>query len=136
VNARRIDRLQECGPGQARTRLRHAQLYLQVAQTVLAEEAGEETTVATGNAVLAAIAASDALCCARAGERYRGGDYRLAADLLERVTGDRRLAGLLRDVLDLKDTGHYGLVDVQLARAKSAVRKAEELVTTATQQVR
>jgi hypothetical protein len=44
VNARRIDRQQECGPGQARTRLRHAQLYLQVSQTVLA-----------------AIAASDAL---------------------------------------------------------------------------
>lgn len=136
MNARRIDRSQECGAGQARTRLRQAQLYLQVAQTVLAEEAGEETTVATGNAVLAAIAASDALCCAMAGERYRGSDHRLAADLLERVTGDRRLAGLLRDVLDLKDIGHYGLVDVQLARAKSAVRKAEELVTTATRHVR
>ena len=136
MNARRIDRLQECGPGQARIRLRHAQLYLQVAQTVLAEETSEETTVATGNAVLAAIAAGDALCCARAGERYRGSDHRLAADLLEQVTGDRRLAGLLRDVLDLNDIGHYGPVDVQLARATSAVRKAEEIVTTAARQVR
>jgi hypothetical protein len=136
MNARRIDRLQECGPGQARTRLRHAQLYLQVAQTVLIEETSEETTVATGNAVLAAIAACDALCCAAAGERYRGSNHRLAADLLEQVTGDQRLAGLLRDVLDLKDIGHYGLVDVQLARAKSAVRKAEELVATAARQVR
>jgi hypothetical protein len=102
----------------------------------LTEETSEHATVATGNAVLAAIAAADAICCAVAGMRYRGVDHRRAADHLERVTGDRALAGLLRDVVDLKDAGHYGLADLGTARAKSALRKTAKLVAAAKNGVR
>jgi hypothetical protein len=41
--------------------------------------------VAAGNAVLAAIAASNALCCRLLGERSRGQDHRDAVALLEQV---------------------------------------------------
>lgn len=45
MTPRPIDRTQDCGPGDARTRLRQAQLYLQVAQMVTTDEPGEEATV-------------------------------------------------------------------------------------------
>lgn len=41
--------------------------------------------VAAGNAVLAAIAASHAVCCRLLGERSRGQDHRDAIALLEQV---------------------------------------------------
>ncbi|MGH9038943.1 MAG: hypothetical protein ACRDZ3_01800 [Acidimicrobiia bacterium] len=130
------DRTQACGAAEARTRLRQAELYLEVARVVLSEEAAEHATVATGNAVLAAIAAADAIACASAGARYRANDHRRAAEYLEQVTGDVTLAGLLRDVIDLKDVGHYGLTNVTVSRAKSAVRKAKMLLTAARERVR
>jgi len=47
--------------------------------------------VAAGNAVLAGIAASDAICCVRLGCRHRGEDHRGATELLKTATvdGDR-----------------------------------------------
>lgn len=107
-----------------------------MAVTVLGEEPDAEATEAMGNAVLAGIAAGDAICCAAAGSRYRGGDHRRAADHLEAATGDRSLAALLRDLVDLKDAGHYGLRDVAAGRAKAAVRKARRLVERARTVVR
>jgi hypothetical protein len=133
---RKTNRTQDCTPSQARTRRRQAELYLDVAESVLANEAGEEATVATGNAVLAGIAAADAICCALSGQRYRGSDHRRAADHLETVTGDRSLARHMRDLIDLKDTGHYGLEDVRSSRATAAVRKATHLVQAARDHVR
>jgi hypothetical protein len=128
--------MQDCGRADARARLRHAELYLSLAQTVLADDGGDQATVAAGNAVLAAIAAGDAICCAAGGARYRGPDHRRAAEQLERITGDKQLASLLREVVDLKDAGHYGLSDIATSRGKSAVRKAEQLVSAARARVR
>jgi hypothetical protein len=133
---RKVARSQNCTRNDALTRLRHAERYLEVAEVVQGDETGDQATVATGNAVLAAIAAADAICCAAAGSRYRGSDHRQAADHLERITGDKRLAGLLRDVLDLKDAGHYGLSNVGSSRAKSVFRKADQLVAAARDRVR
>lgn len=134
--AARSQSVRPCSAGDARTRLRQAELYLQVAKMVLSEEEGEEATVATGNGVLAAIAAADSICCFAAGERFRGADHRQAADHLERVTGDTKLGDLLRECVDLKDSGHYGLKNVQLTRAKTAIRRAERLVNVAIERVR
>lgn len=136
---RKIDRTQICNRSDALTRLRHAERYLEIAEVVLADETGEadeRATVATGNAVLAAIAAADAICCATAGSRYRGSDHRRAVEHLERVTDDKKLAGLLRDVVDLEDAGHYGLSNVGSSRARSVFRKADQLVTAAQERVR
>lgn len=136
MSPRPVGRTQDCSRAEARTRLRQARLYLEVAQLVTTDEPGEEATVATGNAVLAGIAAADAICCEVAGQRYRGSDHRRAADHLEQVTGDADLAGTLRDLVDLKDAGHYGVKDVQVPRARSAVRKATQLVEEAGKRVR
>lgn len=103
---------------------------------VSTDEPGEEATVATGNAVLAAIAAADAICCATTGERYRGGDHRRAADHLQQVAGDTALASTLRDLVDLKDASHDGVRDVQLSRGRTAVRKARQLIEEAARRVR
>lgn len=136
MSPRPTARTENCTKGDARTRLSQAKLYLSVAEMVVSEEPGEEATIATGNAVLAAIAAGDAICCATSGSRYRGPDHRFAADHLEKVTSDKRLGSLLRDVIDLKDGGHYGLANVRVTKAKSAVRKARQLVEEAEKYVR
>lgn len=125
----------ECSASQAKVRLEHAQLYLDVARLVIADEMGSEATVATGNAVLAGIAAADAICCVSVGKRYRGADHREAADYLERVTGDRKLGQALRDLADYKDAAHYGLSNVKTQRAKAAIRRVEVLVRAARDRV-
>ncbi len=134
--ARRLTRLRPCSRADGRVRLAQATLYLEVAEMAMTDEQSEHTTVATGNAVLAAIAASDALCCALSGQHHRGEDHRAAADYLEEVTGDRQLAAALRDALDLKDSGHYGLANMSKTNAAKAIRRARKLVDAATEALR
>jgi hypothetical protein len=55
--------------------------------------------------------------------------------LLEQVTGDRQLGAALRDALDLKDSGHYGLSNVSKTNAAKAVRRARKLLAAAEQAV-
>lgn len=126
----------DCTPADARTRLRQARLYLEAADLIQAEDVAEAATVATGNAVLAAIAAADAICCFAAGVRSRGQDHRQAITLLQETTGDAALARALREVLDLKDTGHYGLRNVSASNCTAALRKARTLVDAAAHRVR
>jgi len=42
--------------------------------------------------------------------------------------GGRGAAATLRRLLDLKDTAHYGLIEVSAQKLKSALRQAAELV--------
>jgi hypothetical protein len=117
------DRTRPCSSADARQRLRQAHAYLETAELVDSEGDGaadsDFTHVAAGVAVLAAIAAADALCCHALGERARGQDHRSAADLLRGIrlgSGNhrsqeqhsRRLADALLTALDLKDESHYG----------------------------
>lgn len=82
-------RRRSCTGADARTRAAHDQAYLETANLIRTEaDKPDEVNfnhVAAGNAVLAAIAASDALCCKLLGERSRGQDYRDAVGLLEQV---------------------------------------------------
>jgi hypothetical protein len=136
MTPRKVARTKACNAADARSRLRQARLYLEVAELVANDKPGEHATVATGNAVLAGIAAADAICCSAAGERYRGDDHRQSAELLGQVTGDLQLAGTLRDLLDLKDASHYGIRNVQVRGARTALRKAARLVGAAADHVR
>lgn len=129
-------RIQDCTAVEARTRLRQAKLYLEVAELVLSEESSEAATVAVGNAVLAGIAAADAISCAAMRQRFRGSDHRQAADHLERVTGDPKLGALRREIVDLKDSSHDGLENLVGSRARSAVRRAGRLVAAAGERIR
>ena len=77
MNTRSTSRTAACSPAQATTRLDHARAFLDVAELV-GEQDDELATpnVAASLAVLAGIAASDAVCCAVLGRRSRGQDHR------------------------------------------------------------
>ena len=125
-----------CNTTEGRTRLRTAQAYLDVARSVLDErDSGEYLNVAAGLAVLAGIAASDAICCIRLGCRHRGDDHRGAADLLRTATPDgAELAKSLLRLLDLKDAAHYGVLVVASRKARDAIRWATRLADRARQE--
>jgi len=92
--------------------------------------------------LLAAIAASDALCCRLLGERSRGQNHRDAIGLLGTVRigrGDetararraRSLAGALATAIDLKDVSHYGMTLLEPPQVKTLMRAAKKLVDAA-----
>jgi len=96
----------------------------------------EFLNVAAGLAVLAGIAASDAICSRRLGVIHRGDDHRAAAELLRQATpdGDKLAATFLR-LIDVKDAAHYGVMVVAAGRAGDTVRWAKRLVERAEQEV-
>jgi hypothetical protein len=130
-------RTAECTSADARIRLKTARAYLEVADLVLGEKEREEyLNVAAGLAVLAGIAASDAICCARLRIRHRGDDHRGAADMLRTATPDgSNLARVLLRLPDLKDEAHYGVMVVAARKASDAARWARTLVDRASQEV-
>ena len=122
---------------EARVRLRSAAAYLEVAELVLDEkDRAEMPGVAAGLAVLAGIAAADALCICRLGEIHRGEDHRGAAALIQQATPDgKKLAGVFLRLVDIKDEAHYGLVVVPARRARDSARWAKQLVARAREEV-
>lgn len=122
-----------CSKAEARTRLQQAEAFLYVASITLDEHNDLATPgVAAALAVLAGIAASDAVCCARLGERSRGQDHRQAVQLLERVSPTGvKMAKALRELLAVKDDSHYGSTLVSVSKAKHMVRRARELINSA-----
>jgi hypothetical protein len=125
-----VGRTQKCSQEDARTRLRHARQFLEVAVLVAGEgDDIEYSSQAAALAVLAGIAASDAACCKALGRRSRGQDHREAATLVEQITpGGKTAANSLRRLLNLKDEAHYGLFDVSGQDLKTALRQAENMV--------
>ena len=110
---------------------------MDVAGSVLDERDRDEyLNVAAGLAVLAGIAASDAICCARLGYRHRGENHRDAADVLQQATPDgAELAKHLLRLLDLKDAAHYGVMVVAARKARDAVRWSSRLVGKAREEI-
>jgi hypothetical protein len=141
-------RRRSCTPADARVRAGHARAYLEVAKLIRSDAGKPDDLnfnhVAAGNAVLAAIAASDALCCRLLGERSRDQDHRQAVALLEQVRfgsgGDQARARRARDLaralaaaLDLKDDSHYGVLMIGAPELRKVIRAAELLVQAATE---
>lgn len=133
----RVARTARCGRADARLRLGTAQAYLEVATSVLNEVSRDEfRSVTAGTAVLAGIAASDAICCLRLGEYHRGDDHRNAAGLLKTAVPDgAKLAATLARLLDIKDESHYGMIVVSARKARDALRWAEILVVRAQEEL-
>jgi hypothetical protein len=125
-----------CSRTDARARLRTAQAYLEVARQVLQEPLRDEyLNVTAGLAVLAGIAASDAICGSRLGLTHRGDDHLGAQDLLRQATQDgAKLATQLGRLLSLKDAAHYGVQVVSGRIATDATRWAAHLVERAQQE--
>ncbi len=122
-------RTQKCGRAEARTRLAHARKFLEAAQLAADEDAPESSSVAASLAVLCGIAAADAACCAALGRRSRSQDHRDAELLVATVEpGGKEAANALRRLIDLKDTAHYGLINVSRQKLTAALRQAGTLV--------
>lgn len=125
-----------CGATEARARLQTAEAYLETAELVHTEARAQFANVTAGLAVLAGIAASDAICCIRLRRRHRGDDHLGAADLLEGATPDgRKLAASLRRLLNVKDTAHYGTSLIGPRPASDTIRWARALVERARQEI-
>jgi hypothetical protein len=119
--------------GQGRTRRKIAEKYVDVANLV-ADEDGAAINVCVGLAVLAGIAAGDAVCIASTGERYAGQDHDAAAELLERV--DASLGKRLRQLVALKPSSHYGDHLLSEGDRRTALRCANLLVEAAVERTR
>lgn len=119
-----------CGPTEARTRLDHARKFHEVAELAASErDVDASRSVAAALAVLAGIAASDAACCARLGQRARGQSHHQALDLLGQIVPDGgRAARHLKQLLDLKDGAHYGFIHMTNKELASALRHSRALV--------
>ena len=92
--------------------------------------------VSAGVAVLAGIAAADAVCAKRLQVIHRGDDHRAAAELLSHATPDgHKLAATFKRLIDLKDEAHYGLTLIPPSKARTAVRWARTLVARANEEL-
>lgn len=117
---------------QGRARRKIAEKYLEVANLV-SDEDGAAINVCVGLAVLAGIAAGDAVCIAATGERYAGQDHDLAADLLERV--DAASGKRLRQLVALEPSSHYGDQLLSDGDRKAALRCARIVVAAAVERI-
>lgn len=127
-------RTQQCTRADAQTRLAQADAYLTAANFIL-NEAGEDEAdfgVAASVAVLAGIAASDAVCCAKLRKRPRGPSHTDAVKLVETVSPDGPdMARDLKRLVARKDDAHYGLILVTEKRAHEMVTWATRLTVQA-----
>lgn len=127
-----MSRQPACGPAEARKRARVARTYLDMAVLAAAGPGDEVRNVAAGNAVLAGIAASDALCCIRLGKRPRGQSHRDAVDMLQAISpGGRRYAADLATLLGAKEASHYGETFITVEKLGATMRAAQRLVDAA-----
>lgn len=118
-----------CGPEQAKNRLDVAKQYQELAHLKAKEKLGAARNVAAGNAVLAGIAASDAICCWNLGERSSSSSHSDAVVLLAKL--DKKLAKHLSILIGDKTTSHYGEKFIGVETLKSCLRAMDQLVLSA-----
>jgi len=123
--------VKECTSAEAHERLAQARTFLDVAGMVMSEEP-REAHVAAALAVLAGIAAADAICGLNLKKWSRGSDHLQAVALLNTVSGaSGALANHLRRLLNQKNAVHYSPKLVTVDEAKIMLRHASALVDAA-----
>ncbi len=128
---RRQPRVRACTPAEARGRRDQARAFLDVADAVLSD-CRREAHVAAALAVLAGIAAADAICGIRLKQWSRSEDHGAAVSLLETVDlADPTLPAKLRRLLAEKDLVHYSPNLVTVSSARSMIRSAKALLAEA-----
>jgi hypothetical protein len=131
-----VARTRPAGIAQARQRLSYAEACIEVADLVLDDDRAAMPGVAAGLAVLAGIAAADAICAVRHLEVHRGQSHLEAAELLRTATPDgARLAITLTKLVNIKDEAHYGLIVVPVRKARDSVRRAKLLAGRASDEI-
>jgi hypothetical protein len=130
--ARATGRTIPCTPVEARRRLEMARSALTIAEVAATGTAPGDTNTAVSNAVMAGIAAADAITGLALGERSRSQSHAAAVDLLARVAPDgRTLARDLQRLLTIKDDAQYSDRMLKPAQATTAIRQATTLVNAA-----
>lgn len=128
MNPRGDPRTRPMTRADARNRATVARRYLEVAELVMGEDPADRQ-VAAGLAVLAAIAASDALCGAVLGQAPQGQDHAEATRVLAKVRPDGgQLATHLRSVLNEKSNAHYGTSYLSVGVVNRMLRDARAIV--------
>lgn len=123
-----------CGRTQAKNRLDVAKQYQELAHLKSDEDTGAARNAAAGNAVLAGIAAADAICCLRLGQRSSSSDHTDAIALLAKV--DKKLAQDFSILIGDKPTSHYGDSFIGTQSLKRCLRAMDHLVQVASEDVR
>jgi hypothetical protein len=121
---RGLGRVRACSPAQAKDRMTDAEAFLRVSDGV----ADDPDVIAT-NAIHAAIAAADVICCLALQERAAGQDHGQAVDLLGLV--DKKLAAALGRALDFKSQAAYDDRSVSDSDAARVVTYARRIVEAA-----
>ena len=116
-----------CTIADARARLREAEAYLDAAQPV-----GDPEAIAA-NAIRAAMAAADAVCCVALRERSADGSSLAAVGLLSRV--DRSQSAALKRALDRQTQAAYESREISVSDAKMCLRQAALLLDAARDRV-
>ena len=116
-------RRQPCATGDARARLHDAEAFLDTAETA------KDPDVKATNAIHAAIAAADAICCFALRERSADANHAAAIDLLRTV--DAQLAATLGRLLGRKQQAAYESRDISARDAATCIRQATTLVDAA-----
>jgi hypothetical protein len=108
-----------------------ARAFLDVAELVLGEDR-REAHVAAALAVLAGVAAADAICGLSLHQWSRGSDHAQAVTLLREVAlRDTTLSTKFQRLLADKDAAHYSPALITVDKAKSMVRQAAALLAEA-----
>ena len=130
---RAASRTAHCSHSETKIRFEQAEAFLAVARMALTADDDETTPgVAAALAVLAGIAASDAVCCAAFGRRSRGSDHRQAITMLESISpAGPTLAKSLQELLAAKDDAHYGATLVSKGKATAMIRRASSIIDVA-----
>src|SRR5258708_18783674 len=127
---RRPARTQACGAAEARRRLDHARSFLEVAELTadVDDLSLEYASVSASVAIIEGIAAADAARCHELGHRSRSDNHHAAEALLTTITpGGKRAANQLRQLIEIKDTAHYGFITDTAATLKRSLRQARHL---------
>lgn len=127
MSTRAAGRRSPCTVADARARLHDAEAFLEVAEIAI------DADVVATNAIHAAIAAADAICCIAVRERSADGNHAAAVDLLSRI--DSALAHALSRCLNRKTQAAYESRDIATRDATSCVRQAGILIEAARSRV-
>lgn len=112
----------------ARARLREAHTYLSAAE-LLDSGTAAENKVAGSNAILAGIAAADAICGLVLGQRSSGDDHVHAISLLKRATHpSTKAANSLTRLLTQKTPVQCGADAISASDAANLIKWARDIV--------
>lgn len=112
----------------ARARLKEARIYLSAAE-LLDSGGPAESKVAGSNAILAGIAAADAICGLVLGERSASDDHAEAIGLLKRATHpSTKAATSLTRLLTRKTPVQYGVDAISSTDAANLIRWARDVL--------